>query len=280
MDYALNNSHRTGVILVTVSAVVFSSAGVFTKLVSSGAWEIVFWRGVFAAGFTTAFVMWKHKLRQEFLGMGYSGLAVGIVGASGSAAFIQAFKLTTMANVMLIYAAAPVLAALLAWCWIRERMSVRVMIGCTGAMVGVAVIVQGSIGAINLKGDLLALWMTIVMAILMVIYRRYPATPAAGPAALSSLILLPVAVILGDPFTVPFGDFFTSAAFGLTFAIASVTLAEGMKRIPAGEAALLSALETPLAPLFGWIFFMEIPAGTTFLGGFIVLSAVLTAQLK
>jgi len=39
------------------------------------------------------------------------------------------------------------------------------------------------------------------------------------------------------------------AAFGLIFAIASVTLAEGMKRIPAGETALLSTLETPLAPL-------------------------------
>ncbi len=51
------SSHRAGVILVTVSAIVFSSAGVFTKAVGSGAWEIIFWRGVFAAGFTTAYVM-------------------------------------------------------------------------------------------------------------------------------------------------------------------------------------------------------------------------------
>lgn len=274
------SSHRAGVILVTFSAIVFSSAGIFTKAVDSGAWEIIFWRGVFAAGFTTAYVMWRGSFRREFVYMRTSGWAVAIVGASGTAAFIPAFKLTTMANVMLIYAAAPLIAALLAWFWIRERMTLRVMLGCLGAIVGVAIIVQGSFGAINLRGDLLALWMTIVMAILMVIYRRYPTTPAAGPAALSSLVLLPPAIFYSDPFAIPFYDFCVMAGFGLIFAIASVTLAEGMKRIPAGETALLSALETPLAPLYGWMFFAEIPASTTFLGGAVILFAVLATQVK
>lgn len=246
----------------------------------SGAWEIIFWRGVFAAGFTIAYVMWRDTFRREFVFMRGSGWAVAIIGASGTAAFIPAFKLTTMANVMLIYAAAPLIAALLAWIWIKERMSLRVMLGCLGAIVGVAIIVQGSIGELNLKGDLLALWMTVVMAILMVIYRRYPATPAAGPAALSSLVLLPVAIFYGNPFVIPLYDFFVMAAFGLIFAIASVTLAEGMKRIPAGETALLSALETPLAPLFGWMFFAEIPANTTYFGGVVILFAVLATQIK
>lgn len=275
-----SSSHRAGVILVTVSAIVFSSAGIFTKAVDSGAWEIIFWRGVFAAGFTIAYIMWRGSFRQDFVLMGRSGWVIAIVGASGTAAFIPAFKLTTMANVMLIYAAAPLIAAILAWFWIKERMTLRVMLGCLGAIIGVAIIVQGSFGAINLQGDLLALWMTIVMAILMVIYRRYPETPAAGPAALSSLVLLPVAIFYSDPFSIPLYDFFVMAAFGLIFAIASVTLAEGMKRIPAGETALLSALETPLAPLFGWMFFAEIPASTTFLGGIVILFAVLVTQIK
>ena len=274
------NSHRAGVILVMFSAIVFSSAGVFTKAVDSGAWEIIFWRGVFAAGFTIAYVMWRSSFRQDFVLMGGSGWAVAIIGASGSAAFIPAFKLTTMANVMLIYAAAPLIATLLAWVWIRERITLRVMSGCLGAIIGVTIIVQESIGEVNLQGDLLALWMTIVMAILMAIYRRFPKTPTAGPAAFSSLVLLPLAIFYSDPFAIPFYDFLVTAAFGLSFAIASVTLAEGMKRIPAGETALLSALETPLAPLFGWVFFAEIPANTTFLGGIVIFFAVLATQIK
>lgn len=59
-----------------------------------------------------------------------------------------------------------------------------------------------------------------------------------------------------------------------------MTLAEGMKRVPAGEAALLSALETPLAPLLGWMFFAEIPANMTFLGGAVILVAILATQIK
>ncbi len=274
------SSHSTGVILVTFSAIVFSSAGVFTKIVDSGAWEIIFWRGAFAFAFTTSFIVWRGTFRQDFVYMGGSGWAIALIGASGTAAFIPAFKLTTMANVMLIYAAAPLIASLLAWIWIRERMTLRVMLGCFGAIAGVLLIIQGSIGEVNLRGDLLALWMTFVMATLMVIYRRFPTTPAAGPAALSSLVLLPLAIIQGDPFAVPMNDFLVMAAFGLTFAIESVTLAEGMKRIPAGETSLLSAMETPLAPLLGWMIFAEVPASTTFLGGFVVFVAVLTTQIK
>ena len=97
---------------------------------------------------------------------------------------------------------------------------------------------------------------------------------------MSSIVLLPLGMMYGDPFAIPLYDFAVLAAFGLIFAIASVTLAEGVKRIPAGETALLSALETPLAPLFGWFFFMEIPASTTFLGGVIILVAVLSTQIK
>lgn len=273
-------SHKMGVTLVLVSAIVFSTAGVFTKSIDSTAWQIIFWRGVFAAAFTTAYVLWRGSFKREFMQMGSSGWAAAVIGASGTAAFIPAFKLTTMANVMLIYAVAPLIAALLAWFWIRERMTPSVMLGCLGAFVGVAIIVKGSFGNINLRGDLLALWMTIAMAVLMVIYRRYPATPAAGPMALSSIVLLPVALVFSNPFSIPFYDFLVTAAFGLIFAIASVTLAEGMKRIPAGETALLSALETPLAPLFGWMFFSEIPARSTFLGGAIILFAVLATQIK
>ncbi|MBX2867349.1 MAG: DMT family transporter [Acidiferrobacterales bacterium] len=273
-------AYRQGIVMILLSAIIFSSAGVFTKAVDASAWEIIFWRGVFAASFTITYVVSRDHFRKEFFEMGKAGWAVALIGASGTAAFIPAFKMTTMANVMLIYAAAPLIAALLAWVWIRERITLQVGLGCFGAILGVVIIVQGSFNIINLRGDLLALWMTIVMASLMVIYRRYPATPAAGPAALSSMVLLPLALVLGSPFSVSLYDFSVMAAFGLSFAIASVSLAEGMKRVPAGETALLSALETPLAPAFGWWFFSEIPANTTLIGGAIILISVLATQLQ
>lgn len=174
-----------------------------------------------------------------------------------------------------IYAVSPLIAALLAWSVIGEKVSSRTMVGCVGALLGVALIVSGSLGQISLNGDLLALWMSTVMALIMVVYRKYPDTPGAGPAVLSSVILLPFAAILGNPFDVERTEIYVLSAFGLLFAIASVTLAEGSKRVPSGQTALLSNLETPIAPVLAFIFFTEIPNIETFLGGSVVLFAVL-----
>lgn len=269
------SQYYVGVALVVIAAVTYSTAGLFTKGVAAGAWEVIFWRGVFAAAFTTLWMINRGTFRQNVFAMGYSGWAVGVVGAVGTAAFIPAFKLTSIANVSLIYAIAPLIAALLAWLAIGERASRRTMAGCGLALGGVAIIVSGSLGQVSLNGDLLALVMTTAMASIMVIYRKYPSTPGAGPAVLQSLFLLPVAWLLGSPFDVDPTEIAILAAFGLLFAIASVTLAEGAKRVPSGQTALLSALETPLAPIFAFMLFMEVPSTATFLGGSVVLFAVL-----
>ncbi len=269
----------SGVILVVASAIVFSTAGLFSKGLQTSAWDIIFWRGVFAALFTTAYVGWRGKVRAELLDMGGSGWVAALLGASGTAAFIPAFKYTTIANVSLIYAATPLLAALLAWAWVGERLSKAVLAGCAATLVGVAIIVSGSLGNVNLKGDLLALWMAVAIAIMLVVYRRYPNTPAAGPAIMSSMVLLPLALIFGTPFNNALTDVTIMAAFGLLFAIASVTLGEGAKRLPAGETALLSLLEVALAPVLAWAVFAEQPVLATYLGGVLILVGIIGTQI-
>ncbi|SLN13222.1 EamA-like transporter family protein [Roseovarius albus] len=269
------SQYSIGVLLLVAAAVTYSTAGIFTKGVVAGAWAVIFWRGLFAAAFTTFWTINRRTFRHNFFEMGRSGWVVGIVGAIGTAAFIPAFKLTSIANVSLIYAVAPLIAALLAWLAIGERITGPTMLGSICALLGVGIIVSGSLGQISLQGDTLALVMTAAMATIMVIYRKYPETPGAGPSVLQSLFLLPPSFILGAPFqTDPF-EIFILAAFGLLFAIASVTLAEGAKRVPSGQTALISALETPLAPILAFIAFAEFPSTTTWLGGSVVLMAIL-----
>lgn len=275
----MRSNYTLGVTLVVVSAITFSTAGLFTKGVSAAAWDIIFWRGVFSIGFTILWIWYRGQLRKNFLQMGKSGVAVAIVGGLGTAAFIAAFKLTTIANVSLIYAVAPLLAALLAWAWIGEKASFRVLLGSLIALIGVAIIVSGSLGQLNLKGDMLALCMAVAMALLMVIYRKYPKTPGAGPAALSSVVLLPAAIFFGDPMSLPIHEIALMSMFGLVFAIASVTLAEGAKRVPSGQAALLSTIEVPLAPVLAYLILAEIPGGRTVVGGlFVIFAVIMTAR--
>lgn len=278
MTQQISIQQSTGVGLVVVSAVVFSAAGVFTKGVSAGAWEIVFWRGLSAAAFTLGYLALRGTLRDEIRVFQGPSVAVAVLGAAGTAAFIPAFKLSSVANVSMIYAASPFMAAALAWIFIRERPGLKIMAASAVACGGVAVIFWGSGVSGHLTGDLLALWMTLMMAGMMVIYRIWPDTPAGFPAAMSSLLLVPLGAMFGDPVAVPLSEIGITVLFGLFFAVASITLAEGARRLPPAQTALLSTLEMPLAPLLAWFILAEMPAAQTAIGGVVVCIAVLWSQ--
>ena len=187
-------------------------------------------------------------------------------------------SLPTIANVSLIWAASPLVAAVIAWFWFREKPVLAVLLSSIVAFVGVLFIVAGSLGSVNFTGDMLAIWMTIGMAIFLCIYRRYPDTPAAGPAALMSLLLIPIAVFFSDPFSIAVEEIAITCCFGLVFSVASVTMAEGAKRLSAMETALIGALETPLAPIWAYFLLREIPTVYTVVGGSIILLAVVCAE--
>lgn len=267
-----------GVLLVLVSAAVFSSAGLFVRGVAADSWTILFWRGLSASAFTLLYVYWRGSLRREAM-MGRAGIGAAVIGALATAAFIPAFKFTSIANVSLIYAAVPFVAAAMAWIWMRETPAASVLLASLAALCGVLVIVGGALDSLHLRGDLLALAMTVGMGAFLCIYRRFPQTPAAGPALLSSLLLVAPALLLADPLAAPLREVLRSCGFGLVFAVASVTMAEGARRLPAAETALISALETPLAPLWAYLVLGELPGGQSLLGGAIILLAVFGAQL-
>ena len=277
---AKTTSRTTGVILVVVSAIVFSSAGIFAKGVSADAWTIIFWRGIAAATFTLIYMILRGGFWTEVKAFGIPALLVTIMGGAGTAAFIPAFKLSTVANVALIYAAVPFVAAALSWIFINEKPTRTVLIASLAAMVGVLIIVSNSFGSSRILGDLLAFFMTLMMAGIMVIYRKYPDTTAALPAALSSIILLPCAVLFSTPGDVLPNELPILALFGLVFAVASVTLSEGARRLPSAETALLSILEMPLAPILAVLILSEAPTPQAIVGGLIILCAVMWSQTR
>src|SRR6185295_9869340 len=115
--------YRLGVLCVTASAVAWSTAGFFTRLIPFDAWTILFWRGVFAGLFTTAYIVWRYRGEslRLYRSMGRPGWLFAVLSAIGMTTFIPALKLTTVADVAIIYATAPFVTAVLAWIWLRER---------------------------------------------------------------------------------------------------------------------------------------------------------------
>jgi drug/metabolite transporter (DMT)-like permease len=273
MSPAMSN-HSKGLLLVAVSALLFSTPGLFTRSVSASGWDVIFWRAIFGIIFTAVYLAWRGLLQSQMTGLGKSGWANAIFWASGTIAYLQAYKLTSIANVSLIYGSAPILTALVAWVWFRERPRNVVLAASVLALLGVGVIAQGSLATSHIAGDLLALWMTCTVAIGLSIFRKYPQTPAAGASMMSSILVLAPALVWGDPFATSGPEIVILALFGLVFSVASILLSEGSKLMPSSEAALMSNLEVPIQPVLAWVVLSELPPRATFIGGALVLVAI------
>ncbi len=268
--------HRLGLLLVSASALAWSSAGFFTRLIHLDTWTMIAWRGLFGAAGMIVFMLIRERggIARSFRAMGCPGLAFVALSTLGMTVFLGSLQLTTVAHVSIIYATVPFIAAGLAWLVMRERPSLSAVIAGLGALAGVAVMVGLSAEG-NLPGDLLALCMTFCMAGMMVISRHYQGIavmPAACLASLlSGLIALPFA---GDLW--PGGsDLVYLALFGLVnSAIGTVLFALGARLLPAIETGLIGALDAPLAPIWVWLAFAETPSPATVIGGFVVFAAV------
>lgn len=114
------------------------------------------------------------------------------------------------------------------------------------------------------------------IAMMTVIMRRYRETPMLEAVALAGFIAAFFAFFFAVPFAVPLGEVALLSLFGIiTQGVALGIYAMGARRLPAAQATLLSSAEMPMAPLWVWLFFNEMPAMETFAGGALVLVAIL-----
>jgi DME family drug/metabolite transporter len=277
---AAERSTAIGIALVLSSAVAWSTAGFFARTVPLDIWVVVFWRGIFG-GLSIAILAMIERRRFGFdwkRAFSLAGIALIAISAAGKIAFLYALQNTTVANVTVIYATLPFITTILAWLWFRERAQRRTLIGSLVAGAGVVVTVGGStgLGGGHIFGDLAALAMTFTMALMTVIMRRHRDVPMLEAAALSGFAAAIIAFPLADPLTAGATDILWLAAFGIITQGGGLGIyTMGARRLPSAQAALLSASEVPMSPLWVWIFFSEVPARETFVGGGLVLAAIL-----
>jgi drug/metabolite transporter (DMT)-like permease len=270
------SNYRFGLICVTVSAIAWSTAGLFTRMLELDSWTMLAWRGLFGA-FGIAAVMvamqgWRSLAQAGSLGR--PGWVFAIVSALGMICFITSLRYTTVAHVAVIYATAPLLAAGIGWLWLGERPRLFALIASLAAIAGVA-IMAGLSAEGSLFGDLLAFGMTACLAVMITMSRKYPDIPFMAAAGLSSLISGLVCLPMVSSLSVTGQELAILAAFGLVNSAVGLALFTlGARYLPPVETALIGALDAPLAPLWVWLVFNETPGAATAYGGAIVFIAV------
>jgi drug/metabolite transporter (DMT)-like permease len=269
--------YRRGALLVAGSALAWSSAGIITRLTTTDNWTTLFWRSVFSSLFLVIYVGLRdgRAAIPQFRALGLPGLGIAVSFGASMTCFIIALKTTAVANVLIFQAAAPFVAAVLAWLWLKERISYRSALAILATVAGIVVMVSDSVEKGRVLGDILSALMGISFALMIVVARRHRDVSMTAATCLATtltaLVALPLASLTPSP-----GDLGLLAVFGVgQMGIGLVMFTAGVRLLPATDAGLITVIEVILAPLWVWLAFGEDPGPRALIGGAIVLVAVI-----
>ncbi len=273
----MRTSHQVGVLLAGGGMLLVSLDSLGFRLTEAGAWDNAFWYGVF----TTAALVVLVPLRtgRSFLAVARSDglpvLASGLLQAGSTTFFILALANTTVSNTVVIVAASPVLAALMARVLIGERTSPRTWLAIGASIGGILLVVSGSLGLGRLQGDLLAVGAIFAFSLNLTLWRRYPAINRAVAIGLGGLSMAIVATLVGGPAGAGARAIVILAVLGtLTGPAGRIAVATSTRHLPVAQVSLFTPVETVAATAWAWLFLSEAPPAMTILGGIVVIAAV------
>ncbi len=250
---------------------------------SAGPWQILFWRSLFflLALITFLILIYRKEVFNIIKKSGFVGILGGIFLSTSFVGYIFAMTETTIANVVFIISSQTLFLAVFGYFFLKEKISLRSFIAIILAISGVILMVGDSISAGSLIGNLAALSMPINFSILVIIVRKNPnldMVPAIFYAGILSTIY---GFILSESLTISYKDLGFSFLMGvpqLAFGFIFATI--GSRTTPAATVGLLMLTESIFGPIWGWLFFNEIPPTSVFIAGAMIITAVIIRSLE
>jgi len=272
---------REGQLAILVAATAWSTAGLAQRGLDASPATQVTGRAAFAAVALFGFVLAAERrgTLRAFRRMGRSGLAMAAFLAISSGSFLLALNYTTVANVLFMQAAAPMMAALLGWVLLSEPVDGRTWVALVLAAAGVALMAAGSFDA-GTTAVVLPLVVTASFAAVIVIARHRREVSMMPATFASQLIVIAAFLPFLDVGSASRSDWAILAALGVgQMGIGLAFLTIGARLIPPAQVAIISLLEVVLGPLWVWLAYDERPGASTLAGGAIVVAAVLVQAL-
>lgn len=275
---APRTDRATGVLLALGGVLLISLDSLWIRLSEAGSWDVAFWVGLFT--FVGISIVVPLRTGESIIAIVRRDraplLASSLLNTVSVTMFIIAIGLTTVANTVAIIAAAPIAAAVVARLIIGERPSSRTWWAIAGSVVGVLVIVSGSIGAGSVSGDAAAVIAVLAFAGNVTLWRRHRAISRLGVIGIGGLFTAVVTFVPANPFEVDGRALAILAIMGLaTGPVGRVSLASSTRYLPAAQVGLFTPVETVAATAWAWLFLQEAPPTPTVVGGIVVIVSVL-----
>lgn len=278
--------HTQAVFLMVLVALLWSTAGVATRHIEHArSFEVTFWRALFAT-LSLLLLLPYYQGRLVFRNIRHAGVALWLSGVCWSimfTAYMVALTLTTVGNVLVTLAVGPLLTAIAARVLIGYRVPTRTWMAILVAGAGIAYMFASQIGSASIVGSLVALSIPIAAAVNWTISQN---TRDQGheldlvPAVLLGTLLSTLATcVLAYPFQASLHDVTILGLLGVfQLAIPCVLCMVCARVLHAPEMSLLQLLEVVFGILLAWLGANEVPATSVFLGGGMVIGALVANE--
>ena len=279
----MTGGYSLGLVAVLAASFFSSTGGLFVRLIESAdPWQVLFYRSAAFVVVLAGFLVWRHGrgTLAAFRAVGRPGLVVTVTLTLAFICYIQALFAAGVAKVVFIVSCSPVFAALFGWLVLREAVRAGFWWALGAALVGIAIMAGASLIEGGSPGAYIALGSCLGYAATLVALRSGRAVDMLPACCLAGLLTALVCGLLAPGLAVSAHDLSIALLLGVVqLALQYILLTLSAQRVPAAEIALLGRLQLVLAPLWVWLWVDEVPAGSTFLGGAIVLAAILAQAL-
>ena len=272
-----------GPILVLLGGFSLSWGGLIIRSFEGASiWQILFYRSIFFLWALITFLLLTYgkKTFKKIKEAGVPGLVGGIFLSGSYVAYMYSMTETTVANVVFIISTQTVFLPILAYFFLKEKISPRGLVAIVLAMIGVTLMIGDSFGTGSLNGNLAALVIPINFSILILIIRKYPKVDMIPAIFYAGIFSCLYGLIFLEGISISPKDVWLSFLLGvpqLAFGFVFITI--GSRTTPAVMVGSLMLMETIFAPIWVWLFYNEIPPTSVLIGGLIIISAVVMKSL-
>ena len=241
-------------------------------------WQILFLRSFFflLALIAFLFVTYKKNTFNIIKESGLPGLLGGFVLSFSFVAFVVAMSNTTVANVVFIISTQTMFLAIFGYFYLKEKVSLIGLISILLAMSGIIIMVGDSISGGSLFGNIVALAIPINFAILVMIIRKNTKVDMVPAIFYSGIFSLIYGFFLAESFEFTKHDLWMGFLLGVPqLAVSFICITIGSRTVESATVGILMLMETLCAPLWVWLFLNEIPPISVFIGGGVIISAII-----
>ena len=276
-------AHKKGLIYISLAALLWSSGGLFIKILTLDAFQISFYRSAIAA--VTIIVISKANKKKLTYEFDIISVLCSLCYALVLIMFVVAAKLTKVANAIFLQFTAPIYLLILEPIFLKTKFEKKNLIALIFCFAGMVLFFFGKLELSGIQGNLIAIGSGISFA-LFTLFLKWKKQIHKTEDTMIYIVVGNILVcifclpLMINNLTLDLTQFLILLYMGIfQIGISYIIFNEGVKYISATESMIIAMLEAILSPIWVFLGVGEVPSGYAIAGSLIILITIVWRNL-